>query len=71
MPEIAIANSHTAASTKDEHFALVERRFRAADPDGDGALDAKELGREAGSATFSPQELQEPFKETTFVRLWR
>jgi hypothetical protein len=62
MPETAIANSRTAASTKDEHLALVERRFRAADPDGDNALDAKELGSEAGqalmkhsrSATFSP-----------------
>jgi Ca2+-binding EF-hand superfamily protein len=34
--------------TKDEYLALVEARFKAADPDNDGKLDAKELATQAG-----------------------
>src|SRR5262252_4881854 len=36
--------------TKDEYLALVERRFKAADPDRDGTRDAKELRTKAGRA---------------------
>jgi hypothetical protein len=50
MPETAIASSRAPASTKDGYLALVDRRFRAADPDGDGTLDAKELGSKAARA---------------------
>jgi hypothetical protein len=50
MPETAIVNSGAPASTKDEYLALVDHRFRAADPDGDGTLDAKELGSKAARA---------------------
>jgi hypothetical protein len=31
-------------------FAVVEQRFKAADPDNDGTLDAKELSNPAGRA---------------------
>jgi hypothetical protein len=34
----------------DEYFAVVEQRFKAADPDGDGTIDAKEFKTKAGKA---------------------
>jgi Ca2+-binding EF-hand superfamily protein len=34
--------------TKEEYLSLVEGRFKSADPDNDGTLDAKELGTETG-----------------------
>lgn len=34
--------------TKDEYLALVEKKFKAADSDGDGKLEAKELRRKNG-----------------------
>jgi Ca2+-binding EF-hand superfamily protein len=34
---------HDRTLTKDEYLALVEQRFKAADRDNDGTLDAKEL----------------------------
>ncbi|MGA8650869.1 MAG: hypothetical protein WB677_09630 [Xanthobacteraceae bacterium] len=36
--------------TKDDYLALTERRFKLADPDNDGKLDATELESEAGQA---------------------
>jgi Ca2+-binding EF-hand superfamily protein len=36
--------------TKDEYLAIVETRFKAADPDNDGKVDAKEIGTTAGAA---------------------
>jgi EF hand len=33
---------------KNEFLALVEKRFKAADPDNDGTIDAKELKGPAG-----------------------
>jgi hypothetical protein len=36
--------------TQDEYLAVVEQRFNAANPDGDGTLDAKELSTPAGHA---------------------
>ncbi len=36
------------ALTKDEYLALVEARFKAADPDNDGKIDAKELATPGG-----------------------
>jgi len=36
--------------TKDDYLALTETRFKLADPDNDGKLDAKELESEAGQA---------------------
>jgi Ca2+-binding EF-hand superfamily protein len=36
--------------TKDDYLALTEMRFKLADPDNDGKLDAKELESEAGQA---------------------
>ncbi len=36
--------------TKDDYLALTEERFKLADPDNDGKLDAKELQSEAGQA---------------------
>lgn len=36
--------------TKDEYLALVAQRFKAADPDNDGKLDAKEIATPAGYA---------------------
>ena len=36
--------------TKDDYLALTEERFKLADPDNDGKLDAKELQSEAGLA---------------------
>ena len=36
------------ALTKDEYLALVEARFKAADPDNDGKIDATELATPAG-----------------------
>ncbi len=36
--------------TKDEYLALVEKKFKAADPDNEGTLDAKELHSKAGRA---------------------
>ena len=36
--------------TKDEYLALVAQRFKAADSDGDGTLDEKELRAPAGRA---------------------
>jgi hypothetical protein len=36
------------ALTKDEYLAIVEARFKAADPDNDGKVDAKELATPAG-----------------------
>jgi EF hand len=33
---------------KNEFLALVEKRFKAADPDNDGTIDAKELKSAAG-----------------------
>jgi hypothetical protein len=58
MPETAIANSRAPASTKDGYLALVDRRFRAADPDGDGTLDAKELGSKGPDAADEIAERQ-------------
>jgi Ca2+-binding EF-hand superfamily protein len=34
--------------SKDEYLKVVENRFKAADPDNDGALDEKELRSRAG-----------------------
>ena len=39
-----------ATLTKDEYLALVAKRFAAADPDGEGKLDCKELSTVAGEA---------------------
>ena len=39
-----------ATLTKDEYLALVEKKFKAADKDGEGTLDSKELHTEAGKA---------------------
>ena len=36
--------------TLDEYLAVVEQRFKAADPDNDGTLDAKELRSRSGRA---------------------
>ena len=36
--------------TKEDYLALTERRFKLADRDNDGKLDAKELESEAGQA---------------------
>lgn len=38
------------ALTKDEYLSLVATRFKAADPDNDGKLDAKEVSSTAGHA---------------------
>jgi hypothetical protein len=35
---------------KDEYLALVEQRFKSADPDGDGSVSAAEFGTPAGRA---------------------
>jgi Ca2+-binding EF-hand superfamily protein len=37
-----------ATVTKEDYLSLVETRFKAADPDKDGTLDAKELATESG-----------------------
>lgn len=39
-----------ATLTKDEYLALVAKRFAAADPDGEGRIDCKELSTPAGEA---------------------
>lgn len=44
------AGSCRGTLTLDENLAVVERRFNAANPDGDGILDAKELNTRAGKA---------------------
>ena len=36
--------------TKEEYLSLVETRFKIADPDNDGTLDAKELETETGQS---------------------
>jgi len=36
--------------TKDDYLSLTETRFKLADPDNDGTLDAKELESENGRA---------------------
>ena len=47
--ELAAADpDHDATLTKDEYLAVVEQRFNAANADGDGTLDAKELTTKAG-----------------------
>ena len=50
--ELAAADpDHDGTLTKDEYLALVEQRFKDADPDHDfGTLDAKELNSPAGRA---------------------
>jgi hypothetical protein len=39
---------HDSTLTKSEYLAVVEKQFRAADPDNDGTLDVKELRSPAG-----------------------
>jgi EF hand len=41
---------HDGTLTKDEYLATVEKRFKAANPDGDDKLDAKELSSRPGRA---------------------
>ena len=41
---------HGGTLTKDEYLATVEKRFKAANPDGDDKLDAKELNSRSGRA---------------------
>ncbi|MGY3234921.1 hypothetical protein ACVWZ4_004611 [Bradyrhizobium sp. USDA 4472] len=50
--ELAAADDpdHDGTLTLDEYLAVVEQRFNAANPDGDGTLDAKELNSRAGRA---------------------
>ena len=36
--------------TKDEYFTIVEKRFKAADPDNDGTVSAAKLRTKAGRA---------------------
>ena len=49
--ELAIADpDHDGTLTLDEYLAIVEQRFKAADRDNDGTLEAKELRSPAGRA---------------------
>src|SRR5581483_7088531 len=49
--ELAAADpDHDGTLTLDEYLAVVEKRFNAANRDGDGTLDAKELQTPAGRA---------------------
>lgn len=49
--ELAAADpDHDGTLTLDEYLAIVEKRFNAANRDGDGTLDAKELRTSAGRA---------------------
>ncbi len=49
--ELAAADpDHDGTLTLDEYLAVVEKRFNAANRDGDGTLDAKELRTPAGRA---------------------
>ena len=49
--ELAAADpDHDGTLTLDEYLAIVEKRFNAANRDGDGTLDAKELRTPAGRA---------------------
>jgi len=49
--EFAAADpDHDGTLTMDEYLAVVEKRFNAANLDGDGTLDAKELRTPAGRA---------------------
>jgi Ca2+-binding EF-hand superfamily protein len=49
--EFAAADrDHDNTLTKDEYLAVVEQRFKAANPDNDGTLDARELATAAGKA---------------------
>jgi Ca2+-binding EF-hand superfamily protein len=49
--ELAAADpDHDGTLTLDEYFAVVEKRFNAANRDADGTLDAKELRTPAGRA---------------------
>ena len=51
-PGTSTACAHFAGNDgtldKNEFLALVEKRFKAADPDNDGTIDAKELKNAAG-----------------------
>ena len=49
--ELAAADGdHDKTLDKNEYLALVEQRFKAADADGDGTVNAAELGTPAGRA---------------------
>jgi Ca2+-binding EF-hand superfamily protein len=49
--ELAAADpDHDGTLTLDEYLAVVEQRFKAADSNADGTLDAKELKSKAGRA---------------------
>lgn len=51
--ELAVADrDHDGTLMRDEYLAVVEQRFRAANPDRDGTLDRKELDSRAGRAVL-------------------